>query len=98
MNADKWQIYNRLKRKKHAYARLFFGPDGKLKPDAELILADLRRYARRSGIIGYRTTSGAVDPLAMANANGRREMYDRIMRFLHLPDDVEVQLESRSEE
>ena len=93
-----WKIRNILSRKRQAYVRTFIGENEALKPDAELVLRDLRAFCRAHGIIGYRTASGAVDPIAMANANGRREVYDRIMRYLHLPERTETQLDVPKED
>jgi hypothetical protein len=95
---DKWQIIASLYRKRDAYKRLFLDSDGKLRKDAEIVIRDLRRYCRRGGIIGYRDSLGRVDPLSMANANGRREVYDRIARYLYLDDRAEVRLEAGENE
>lgn len=89
---EDWELKNQENKVREAYMRLFLGDNKELKPDAEIVLRDLRTYCRASGIIGYRTTEGAIDPLAMANANGRREVWDRLLEFLYLPDRKIVEL------
>lgn len=95
---EDWKIFNRLTRRRDAYRRLFLGDSGKPSPNSSIVLKDLKSFCRSSSIIGYRTATGALDPIAMANANGRREVYDRIMRQLYLKDEAQVQLETIKED
>lgn len=91
-------------RKREAYRRIFYGPDGNLTKDGEIVMRDLRSFCRRQGILvrliadAKSMLMGSVDPFAMANANGRREVYDRVIKYLHLPDEKEIQLETQPEE
>lgn len=99
-----WERYNKLMAKRNAYRKLFYGPDGKLTKDGELVLRDLRNFCRRKSILIRIITDikhmlmGPTDPYAMANANGRREVYDRVCRYLYLPDETETQLETPDED
>lgn len=80
------QIRARIFRKRHAY-RAVFAPDGVPSPGGQIVLADLRRFCRAS-----RSTSqvslvtGCIDPLASAQAEGRREVFLRICNMLHMDD------------
>ena len=71
---------NRILRRRSAYRATFGSPVGLD------VLADLKRFC------GAQTTSvklganGAVDPLAMAIAEGRREVFNRILAHIHLSD------------
>lgn len=101
---ERARALNRLLRKREAYRRLFYGPNGSLTKDGEIVLKDLRSYCRREGILVRLIANvktmllGSVDPYQMANANGRREVYDRIMKYLHLSDEKEIQLETPTED
>jgi hypothetical protein len=90
---EQWKHKNEQSRRREAYRRLFLGDNGEIKPDAQVILRDLKAFCRANGIIGYRTQQGTIDPLAMVNANGRREVWDRLMHFLHMPDRKVVELD-----
>lgn len=70
-----------------AYRRLFLGDDGKLKPDAEAVFADLARFCRlhRSTTI-VSTVSRQTDVPASFQAEGRREVILRILGHLHVDD------------
>lgn len=100
----KWSMYNKLMTRRNAYRRLFYGPDGNLTKDGEIVLRDLRTFCRRKSILvrliqdARSLLLGQTDPFAMANANGRREVYDRVTRHLHLKDETEIQLETPDED
>lgn len=70
-----------------AYQRLFFADAQRLSPDAEIILKDLARFCRahRSTAV-FSQLRGTLDPLASARADGRREVYLRIVENLYLDD------------
>jgi hypothetical protein len=77
----------RLLSRSTAYQRTFLGDDGKPDADAAIVLADLKRFCyveRTTAKIS--PTTQAMDPLAMAFAEGRREVYMRLVGFLHLDD------------
>lgn len=87
------RIPNRLKRALISSSRCakacFLGPDA-VTPTFEgaRLLADLRNFAR----MGHRPNEhaflrdleGRIDPLSMARIEGRREVVDRLTRFLKL--------------
>jgi hypothetical protein len=77
----------RLLSRSTAYQRTFLGDDGKPDADAAIVLADLKRfcYVERTTAKVSLTTQ-TIDPLAMAFAEGRREVWMRIAGFLHLDD------------
>lgn len=78
---------NRILRRKLAYRRTFLNIDGKLHNDADVVLTDLRRFCRAtSSTATLSPISKSVDPLAMAMAEGRREVWLRIMAHLHLDE------------
>ena len=81
-----------------AFRRTFHGPDGKPHEDARMVLFELRRfcYAVRP-TLKVSPLTGTVDPLAMAAAEGRREVYNRISGYLNL-DDSDLQLMERHAE
>lgn len=74
--------------KRHSYRDCFCGPDGSLSRAGAAVMRDLAQY---SG--AYRTTfrvspvTRQADPLAMARAEGRREMFLRMQAMLKLPDE-----------
>lgn len=67
-----------------AYKRLFLDNAG-FKPDASVVLADLRRFCRADG----RSTFTLDDPSGRTQAllEGRREVFERIMAYIHANDD-----------
>lgn len=73
--------------RRQAYRRLFLGDDGKLTPDAEVVLDDLMRFCR-----WYQSTtvvspvSRQTDVPASFQAAGRREMLSRLLAHLHVDD------------
>lgn len=60
------------------------GADGKLTKNALIILSYLRFECNGDGRYGppVAAATGAIDPLAMARAAGRREIFDIIVRML----------------
>jgi hypothetical protein len=77
----------RLLSRSTAYQRTFLGDDGRPDADAAIVLADLKRfcYVERTTAKVSLTTQ-TIDPLAMAFAEGRREVFMRLTGFLHLDD------------
>jgi hypothetical protein len=75
----------RIYRKRLAYAQTFLDATGKTHPNADVVLADLRKVARmdRGGIVVSPVTR-TVDPLATAYLAGQRDVYLRIVKFLGL--------------
>lgn len=79
-------IRNILNRKQ-SYRRTFLDANGLLGRDAEVVLADLRRFCRvtaSTAVISPITKS--IDPMAMAMAEGRREVWNRIMAHLYVDE------------
>lgn len=82
-------LRDRLLGRRLAYRRLFLTEDGRPNPDASVVLADLKRFCRAEGTtLIVSPTSGQVDPLAMAHAEGRREVWIRLQQYLHLDDRI----------
>lgn len=80
-------IHKRLRTRALAYKRTFMADDGKPDADAAIVLADLKRfcYAERT-TAKISPTTQAMDPLAMAFAEGRREVFLRLQGFLNLDE------------
>jgi|JI10StandDraft_1071094.scaffolds.fasta_scaffold00943_28 hypothetical protein len=65
--------------------------NGKLHPNAETVLADLKRFCgiNRGGIVVSPVTR-TVDPYATAYRAGMRDVYLRVAKFLDLQEtDIE---------
>jgi dihydroorotase-like cyclic amidohydrolase len=74
-------------RRKSAYRRVFLHQDGGMSRDQELVLADLRRFCKaNSSTIMVSPVSRSVDPIAMAMAEGRREVWLRLAGMLHIDE------------
>jgi hypothetical protein len=73
--------------KKRAYLRLLLDGSGNVKPDAELVLADLKKFCfvDRSTLVVSPVTR-IVDTHATMVAEGRREVWNRIQAYLRLDD------------
>lgn len=83
----------RILGRKRSYHRVFLDGNGNIGPDAEVVLADLKRFCRASAsTVVVSPVSKAIDPLAMAMAEGRREVWNRIMAHLHIDDKLVAQL------
>lgn len=76
-----------------AWQRALLKDDGTPTPDGEIILKDLARFCRanRSTAV-FSHIRGALDPLASARADGRREVWLRIVEHLHLDERFLVNL------
>lgn len=87
---------DKILRRRQAYRRLFLGDDGKLSPDAELVINDLARFCRlhRSTTV-VSTVSRQTDVPATFQAEGRREVILRILGHLHVDDADLVRLTER---
>lgn len=76
------------------------GEDGELTQAARTMLVDLQRFccANRS-TIRIAPQTGAIDPLAMAVSEGRREVWLRIADALKLDDrDLQTLLKQHNDE
>lgn len=78
------RVRARLFGRRDAY-RAVFAPAGELGPMAEVVMRDLARYchAGRANLIVSPVTRQA-DPLAMAFAEGQRDVFNRIKAQLNL--------------
>lgn len=78
----------KLRRRRYSYRRLFLGEDG-LNADGQVVLADLAKFCRaNSSTAVVSPVSRSVDPIAMAMAEGRREVWLRLMAHLHIDERV----------
>jgi len=79
--------FKRLFSRKVAYQHTFLGDNNEPHVHAAAVLADLKRfcYAERSTAM-VSPVSGVIDPVAMGMAEGRREVFNRIVGFLRLDD------------
>lgn len=74
-------------RRKSAYRRVFLHKDGGMSRDQELVLADLRRFCKaNASTVMVSPVSRTVDPIAMAMAEGRREVWLRLAGMLHIDE------------
>jgi hypothetical protein len=81
------RLIDRILRRKQAYRRTFMDADGKLGRDAEVVLADLRRFCRATGsTVVVSPVTKQIDPIAMAMAEGRREVWNRMMAHLYVDE------------
>lgn len=67
-------------RRSGGYKRLFKEGNA-FRPDAEVVLADLRRFCRADG-----TSTYSDNPQRMALLEGRREVFERIMAYIQAND------------
>lgn len=86
MSIPDW-LRRKIFRRRLAWQRLMLAEHGRLTADAEIALKDLARFCRahRSTAV-YSPVRGAIDPIASARADGRREVYLRIVENLHLDE------------
>lgn len=81
------KLIDRILRRKQSYRRTFMSEDGKIGRDAEIVLSDLRRFCRAStSTVVVSPVSKSIDPIAMAMAEGRREVWNRIMAHLYVDE------------
>lgn len=87
------RLLDRILNRKRAYRTLLLDQDGNVAPNAMLVLADLKKFCRASSsTIVVSPVSKTIDPLAMAMAEGRREVWNRIMAHLYIDDKVVAQI------
>jgi len=84
----------RILNRKSAYRRTFLDADGHINRNAEIVLADLRKFCRAtSTTVTVSPISKSIDPVAMGMAEGRREVWLRIMAHLHIDEKQVFNLE-----
>ncbi|QAZ38438.1 hypothetical protein C1M51_02825 [Methylibium sp. Pch-M] len=82
------RLKQRLHRRAHAYRSLFLTPGADIAPAAAIVLKDLARYCYASKpTLKVSPITGSSDPLAMAFAEGRRDVFNRITALCELTDD-----------
>jgi hypothetical protein len=82
------KLLERLRKRRFAYRRLFLGENG-LNSDGKIVLADLSKFCRAtSSTAVVSPISRSVDPIASAMAEGRREVWLRLMAHLHIDERV----------
>ena len=92
------KLLARIRKRKYAYRRMFLAESGELSPDGEIVLADLKKFCRATAsTVVVSPVSRSVDPIATAMAEGRREVWLRIMAHLHLEDRAVINLEEKEE-
>lgn len=78
-------LIEKILRRKRSYRRIFLDGDGNLGPEAKVVIDDLRRFCRATGSTAVVSPiSKTIDPMAMAMAEGRREVFNRIMAHLYV--------------
>lgn len=80
------QILSRLNKRRAAYRAVFLQQDEQVKPSCVEVLKDLRRFCHADRPTYRVGGDGNVDPLASMVAEGRREVWQRIVEHLHLDD------------
>ena len=77
------KLWQRLFKRRQNYRRLFLDGSGNVNPSAEIVLADLKRFCRvETSTVVVSPVTKTIDPLAMAMAEGRREVWNRIQQYL----------------
>jgi hypothetical protein len=83
------KLLARIRKRKYAYRRMFLGENGQLSADGQAVLADLAKFCKANQSTAVVSPiSRTVDPIASALAEGRREVWLRIMAHLHIEDRV----------
>lgn len=73
--------------KSRHYKGLFFGENGSLRRDGEIVLADLRKFCHAD-----KATIFSPDLAEMARREGRREVFVRLVHMLNLDEEAVAQL------
>lgn len=80
-------VKRKIYKRRYAYRRLLLTENGKLNSDAETMLADLAKFCRANASTAVvNPITRSVDPIASAKADGRREVWLRILAHLHIDD------------
>jgi hypothetical protein len=83
------KLLARIRKRKYAYRRMFLGENGQKSADGQAVLADLAKFCKANQSTAVVSPiSRTVDPIASALAEGRREVWLRIMAHLHIEDRV----------
>ena len=88
----------RILNRKASYRRTFMDASGNISRDGEIVLADLRKFCRaNTTTVIVSPISKSIDPVAMAMAEGRREVWLRLMAHLHIDEKQVFNLDDGSE-
>jgi len=80
------KLIRKVLNRRNAY-RAIFRPGGMLTPAGEIVLADLAKFCRATvSTTAVSRVTGCVDPIASAQAEGRREVWLRLTQHLQLND------------
>lgn len=74
-------------RKKRDWDACFMSPGGELTPPGAGVLKDIGQFTGAYKSTVKHSTLGAIDPLAMAHAEGQRSVYLFIQKRLRLTDE-----------
>ena len=86
------RLIERIRKRRYAYRRMFLGENG-LNADGQAVLADLAKFCRaNSSTAVVSPISRSVDPIATAMAEGRREVFLRIVAHLYLDERIKMNL------
>lgn len=92
------RIIEKILWRKRAYRLTFLDADGNLNPTAKVVMTDLRKFCRATGsTVVVSPVTKQIDPIAMAMAEGRREVWNRIMAHLHVDEKQVFELNERDE-
>ncbi|MBP7947950.1 MAG: hypothetical protein KA191_18090 [Verrucomicrobia bacterium] len=84
MTSERWKARLRLFRKSDAF-KACFCEDGEISRDGARVLRDLAEFCHQDrSTLKVSPTTRQVDPLAMAAAEGRRDVFRRIVAFIDL--------------
>src|SRR5712671_5806501 len=91
--------WDRIFRRAQSYRGCFMDDKGHLSRAGEIVLTDLRRFCRgNSSTVAISPVMKTIDPLAMAMAEGRREVWLRIIETLNLDEHAVAKLKELREE
>lgn len=89
-------IIDKILHRKRSYRRTFLDGNGDLGPDAKVVMADLKRFCRATtSTVMVSPVTKTIDPIAMAMAEGRREVWNRIMAHLYIEDKATFELNDK---
>lgn len=86
-----------IQRKRMAYVHTFCGDDGRPHPEAQRVLADLRRFCgiNRGGIV-VSPVSRVTDPYATIYRAAMRDVYLRIVGYIDIDETNSVEEHDRA--
>jgi hypothetical protein len=88
----------RLLTKRRDYRATFLKEDGKtLSEQGEGVMLDLARFCYALSTTSMVSQNGTIDPIASAIAEGRRQVYLRILATLRIPDSAILEASERAQ-